>query len=88
MAMTVGDLKKFIQDLPDDMQVILQKDSEGNGYSPLDDMDADSIYEWRTPWSGDVWRTKWSASDADITEAEWAEFKTKYPRCLVLAPVN
>lgn len=33
--MTVKDLKKLIKDLPDDMPVILQKDPEGNGYSPL-----------------------------------------------------
>ncbi len=32
--MTVKELKLAIANLPDNMPVILQKDSEGNGYSP------------------------------------------------------
>ena len=32
--MTILQLKNAIADLPDDMPVIIQKDAEGNGYSP------------------------------------------------------
>ena len=38
MAMNLGELKALLaglERLPDDTPVILQKDSEGNGYSPL-----------------------------------------------------
>ncbi len=38
--MTVKELKKAIKDLPDDMECILQKDAEGNGYSPLSDVES------------------------------------------------
>jgi len=32
---TVGDLKQFLKDVPDDYEVILSKDEEGNVFSPL-----------------------------------------------------
>ncbi len=34
-GMTVGQLKKILADVPDNLLVILQKDAEGNGYGPL-----------------------------------------------------
>ena len=41
--MNVKNLKEAIANLPDEMEVILQKDSEGNGYSPLSGADADAV---------------------------------------------
>lgn len=32
---TVGGLKQFLKDIPDDYEVILSKDGEGNIFSPL-----------------------------------------------------
>jgi hypothetical protein len=32
---TVGALKQFLKDIPDDYEVILSKDGEGNVFSPL-----------------------------------------------------
>ena len=32
---TVGGLKQFLKDIPDDYEVILSKDAEGNIFSPL-----------------------------------------------------
>lgn len=32
---TVGALKQFLKDVPDDYEVILSKDGEGNIFSPL-----------------------------------------------------
>jgi len=32
---TVGELKKRLNDYPDDMPIILSKDEEGNSFSPL-----------------------------------------------------
>jgi len=37
-------LKREIDNLPDDMEVILQKDGEGNGFSPLASADGDMVY--------------------------------------------
>ena len=34
-VVTVGGLKNFLKDVPDDYEVILSKDGEGNIFSPL-----------------------------------------------------
>ncbi len=85
--MKVKDLKELLETLPDDMEVILQKDSEGNGYSPLSGGDAEAVYVPNTTWSGDVYDTKWSASDACLTQGEWQEILDK-KRALILYPIN
>jgi len=40
----VKELREALKDYPDDMEVIIQEDPEGNGYSPLDDTE-ESWYE-------------------------------------------
>ena len=85
--MTVKDLLEALKDMPPDAEVILQKDGEGNGYSPLSDVDGDAVYVAETTWMGSVYSTAWSASDACMDNDEWAEL-LKRPRCVVLAPVN
>ena len=85
--MNVKELREFIKDLPDDMEIILQKDGEGNGYSPLACADIDCVYIPNTTYSGAVMSMDWSADEACMTEKEWKKMKKK-PRALVLAPVN
>lgn len=85
--MTVKELKEEIANLPDDMEVVLQKDSEGNGYSPLAGADPDAVYIPDSTWSGDVYSMEWTADDACMSEEEWEEIKSK-PRTLILYPVN
>jgi len=85
--MTVKELKAELENLPDDMEVILQKDSEGNGYSPLAGADVNSVYIPDSTWSGDVYSMEWSADDACKDEDEWQDIKNK-PRALILYPIN
>lgn len=85
--MTVSELRAELQGLPDDMEVILQKDAEGNGYSPLYVADPDAVYIADTTYSGDVYSMDWSHDDACMSKAKWKKIKAM-PRCLVLAPVN
>jgi len=85
--MTVKELKEELEGLDDDMEIIIQKDSEGNGYSPLYGVDADGIYIPETTWCGECWDATWSADDADMEEDEWEELKKK-DRSLILYPVN
>lgn len=85
--MTVKELKAELENLPDEMEVILQKDAEGNGYSPLSGADSDAVYEPESTWSGEVYDTKWTPLEADMTAEEWDEMKAK-PRALILFPVN
>jgi len=86
--MTVKELIAELQLMPQDSIVILQKDAEGNGYSPLSCVDPDAVYEADSTWSGDVYSTNWSAEDACMERDEWQEFKSSTPPCVVLAPIN
>lgn len=53
--MTVKELIEQLQGIDPDLIVIVQKDAEGNNYSPLDGIDADNtVYEADTTWSGTV----------------------------------
>jgi hypothetical protein len=85
--MNVRELKEVIANLPDDMEVVLQKDREGNGYSPLEGADSNAVYIPDSTWSGDVYDMNWTANDACMTNEEWEEIKT-LPRTLILYPVN
>lgn len=85
--MTVKRLKELIANLPDEMEVILQKDSEGNGYSPMAGADPNAVYIPKTTWCGDVYSMDWSADDAGMTDEELAIIRA-IPRALILYPVN
>ncbi len=85
--MNVKELKEAINNLPDDMEVIIQKDAEGNDYSPLSGVDPDAVYISHNTWRGIVYSLAWSAEDACLTEEEWDIIRTK-PPALILHPVN
>jgi hypothetical protein len=85
--MTVKDLKTYIENLPDDMEIILQKDSEGNGYSPLYRADSEARYVPDSTWSGDVYFDEWGAEDNCMTKEQFEEMR-KLPQSLILSPVN
>lgn len=85
--MTVKELKVVLEALPDDMEVIIQKDSEGNGYSPLAGADHNAVYLPESTYSGDVHSTNWNASQVGMSEEEWAKIMEK-PRALILFPIN
>lgn len=51
--MNVKKLRKALKKYPSDMEVILQKDSEGNGYSPLGGGEG-AMYQAETEWSGEA----------------------------------
>jgi hypothetical protein len=86
--MNVKELKEIIANLPDDMEIIVQKDSEGNGYSPLYCADPDAIYIPDSTYSGEVYSLEFTAEDNCMEEDEWSTMKDEHPRALILAPVN
>ena len=89
---TVGDLMDFLATQPRDRKVILSRDAEGNGYSPLADA-GEAMYVADTTWSGEAYPTR-----EDV--ARWvAEYPGRYSeddwtvpgdgeRVVVLGPVN
>lgn len=52
--MKVKDLKKKLEEFDDEDEVILSEDSEGNGFSPLDDF-WEAVYVPETTWYGNVY---------------------------------
>ena len=87
MTMTVKELIDVLHSFPSDAQVIIQKDGEGNDYSPLYCADGNAIYVPETTWSGIVHDTNWTAEDAGWEQSEWDNL-LKQPRCVVLVPIN
>ena len=85
--MKVKELLEALLSVDPEAEVILQKDSEGNGYSPLCCADANAVYVPDSTWSGDVYDLSWTHVEAGMSEYEWAELNTK-PKCVVLSPVN
>lgn len=85
--MTVRELKNLIDILPDDMEVIIQKDGEGNDFSPLAGVDYNSVYIPENTWSGNVCSMDNTAEEECMSDEEWEEIKSK-PLSLVLYPVN
>lgn len=59
-TITLGGLRDLLDrlpyDLPDDTPVILAKDAEGNGYSPLASFEL-AMYEPESTWSGQTYPT-------------------------------
>ena len=90
--MNLKELKEYLNNLPselDHLQVILQKDSEGNGYSPLAGIDEACIYVADSAYSGDVFSINTSAEDNCLEEDEWQALqKDKTKQCLVIYPIN
>jgi len=80
--MNVKELKEVIKDLPDDMEVILQRDSEGNGYETAHGADPFCVYD---PEEEIIFDLSWDADEACKEDEEWEEIKKK-PRCLVVYP--
>lgn len=85
--MTIIQLKNMIEDLPDDMEVIIRKDAEGNAFSPLVDVDPNCFYMPKTTWSGDVYDASWSYNEAGVSREEWLLIKSN-PKVVVLTPIN
>ncbi len=84
--MKVRDLLEILSTMDPETEVILQKDAEGNGYSPLYSV-YPGIYVAITTWYGEVSDPDWSADDACLSPEEWKAIKHR-PRCVVLRPVN
>lgn len=85
--MKVSELIEELSKWAPDTEVILQKDGEGNGYSPLYAVDGNAVYVAESTWSGEVYSTDNSAEDNCMDDDEWAKL-LEGPRCVVLAPTN
>ncbi len=76
--MTVAELIAELRTMPQESIVVLQKDAEGNGYSPLRGTDASAVYVAENGYSG----TAYGAEDIADGYGEGGV------PCVVLHPVN
>lgn len=88
--MTVKELIELLKECDPDRLVILQKDSEGNGYSPLSGGER-AAYIADSTWSGEVRYEPDQLTDEmrqrGYTEEDCAE-EGNYTPAVVLWPVN
>jgi hypothetical protein len=87
---TVGDLLDFLATQPRDRLVVLEKDAEGNGYSPLASA-GEALYVADSTWSGEAYPTaedvaEWVA-DGHGSADDWT-VPDDGERVIVLGPVN
>lgn len=84
--MTVKELIEALQKVDQTRIVILQKDGEGNGYSPIAGIDDNTVYEAETTYSGEV--RIHHLTDALIEQGFSDEDVGDGQPCLVLYPIN
>ena len=91
---TVGALHDYLATQPRDRKIVLRKDAEGNGHSPLADA-WEAIYEPDSAYSGEVYPTPESIA-AMVGTGEWTQADEddrhepgdSAERVVVLGPVN
>lgn len=81
--LTVKSLKEVLAGLPDDMEVVVQRDSEGNGYNNAYHADPDCVWD---PDGESILSLNYSAADNCMEEEDWETLKKTAPRVLVIAP--
>lgn len=52
--MTVDELRDLLDNVDGDLIVVMSKDGEGNGFSPLAEVEPDTRYTAESDWSGEV----------------------------------
>lgn len=86
---TVRDLRERLVGLPDDLPVILEKDAEGNGYSPLASISYPHYFQEESSWSGYLLDSKEDfVSDPDDPTDTYEDYIKDSVKCVVLGPVN
>lgn len=82
--MTIAELIEKLEAVPEaerDRLVVLQKDGEGNGYSPLDGTAAETWYDPVSTWAGNC------PHPADVKSGE-VELSKDAVKAFLLWPVN
>lgn len=72
--------------LPDNTPVVLAKDAEGNGFSPLDEAET-GMYLAQTTWYGEHYLTEEQRLAKDDPE-DWFEAPDNAVLAIFLRPVN
>lgn len=89
---TVGELIDYLSTQPRDRLVVLSKDAEGNGHSPLAEVE-ETMYLAESTWAGEVYPTPEQLAElAARPGSQWDAEEDAAPedavRVVVLGPVN
>jgi len=86
--MTLAQLREALAalDLPDDTLVVLAKDAEGNGHSPLVEAEH-AMYLAESTWSGERYLTE-AQRQAEAAPDEWSEAPDDAVPAVFLWPTN
>lgn len=83
--MTVAELIELLKTVEQDRIVVMSKDSEGNGYSPLSGIFT-AAYGAESTWSGEIGLEK--LTEDDIKQGYSEEDVIEGVPCIVLQPTN
>lgn len=75
---------KILLDNPD-VELIMQRDPEGNGYSPMAGIDFNIVLV-NGGWEYEVYNLDWDADEADMDPEEWEELKKNNTGYAVIWP--
>ena len=85
--MTVCELQKLLDKMPKNAYVILQKDPEGNGHSPLSGVEGGNLYEAESACSGSVYPNTYN-NTYFMDQRHFQEVKKNSVPCVVLWPIG
>lgn len=85
--MLVKELMEILQEFDPETEVILQKDAEGNGYSPLH-FYYSGYYVADSTHSGSIYDEVWAPDECDMSQKEWEDMREANPLTMVLVPIN
>ena len=89
---TVGELADYLAGQPRDRKIVMAKDAEGNGYSPLAHA-AEGMYEATSTWAGEAYMTpedlaEWMARPDNPGYTDEDAPPDTAERVVFLGPVN
>lgn len=84
--MNVKELIDYLLGFDPETEIIIQKDSEGNGYSPLAGAE-DGFYVPDSTWSGEFYSPDYTIEDTLLDDEEFEAMRNR-PRSIVFYPVN
>ena len=88
--MKAKELKELLVHIPDDYEIILSSDSEGNSFSPLSSCSVQE-YVAENTYSGEILEVEEDSIDCLFEEDEEEEIEDEHPNavsCIVLWPTN
>jgi hypothetical protein len=84
IRMKVKDLIEILQEQSPDTLIVMSKDAEGNGFSPLYTVSPDAYYVPETTWMGDAY------TEEDMKECydDEGEDRPEAGSAIIMWPVN